>query len=857
LYSDGITLMRTLEEKTFKLFCAAGEHSTMNTSELRETFAMLEREDDNVLVDLIGTVTPLEWSILQAAQSCLEECGETVLSFDEFCKFVQCSHHSLTGQLALLRILKDARELIKVSTKTEQIQLEIAAAHEAFARSNCTVLWNAFKADTALEMCKLEMQNGLGHLRSATVPSYLGPALASVIDACENVLPSDEEGIRFDGFLQAICGPDPDSRVMRVSVTMEACKGLFVEQQVTRKLEIDRAISNLENELEQAKRLNDKAAINASSKALQENMSQRASLISLVQTAQMNHQMAEMTGGGVPETTEEEEAEGSEEEEEEEEEEEAEEETNEAEEAEIDASTGDTPNPFGDLGAQMKIMVSQLQICSSFSSSITIEWPQLFVDLSREAQAVNLDIVGMFGIGCAVPMPYYNQLVLHIAGPFFLVALIWARAYATYILKPNCTWAEADNQRARDEQLLYFTIYPICSQMVLRAFKCRNILGTYYLVADLEEECYTQKWMNNAIIALVGIALYPIGILAYSYVRLVRNQHKLWAVRKMKDRYGLLFARYEPEFFYWELTEMARKLALTSLVIYVKSGTLLQVLTAMGIAIIFLLMHFKYQPFLEDADDNLQTVSLLSSVLTLWGAALLMGKDPEEPELVGLFMMCINVFVILLVVYGFVVDTGPAMIQSYYQQYLDVKEAARVAENELAKMQNKSDAAAERKTPSHGKVMDTSSVVVGIQSKYDQQICATNQNQKKEPKKHNAQDEAGEDDAHFAASKRAAFLAERDAEESMAANNSAHEVHLDIIQQLFPRYDLDASGTLNSEEELFMLTMNTVHQAKLDIRVEEMEAAIAKKAKLIAAQPMTTEKFTEWFSHNIAKTKRT
>ena len=44
-------------------------------------------------------------------------------------------------------------------------------------------------------------------------------------------------------------------------------------------------------------------------------------------------------------------------------------------------------------------------------------------------------------------------------------------------------------------------------------------------------------------------------------------------------------------------------------------------------------------------------------------------------------------------------------------------------------MQNKSDAAAERKTPSHGKVMDTSSVVVGIQSKYDQQICATNQNQ--------------------------------------------------------------------------------------------------------------------------------
>ena len=65
---------------------------------------------------------------------------------------------------------------------------------------------------------------------------------------------------------------------------------------------------------------------------------------------------------------------------------------------------------------------------------------------------------------------------------------------------------------------------------------------------------------------------------------------------KMRDRYGLLFSRYETAFCNWELTEMQRKLWLTSLVAFVQPGTVTQVMFALLIANVFTVMHIKFQP---------------------------------------------------------------------------------------------------------------------------------------------------------------------------------------------------------------------------------------------------------------------
>merc|ERR1712072_452359 len=182
--------------------------------------------------------------------------------------------------------------------------------------------------------------------------------------------------------------------------------------------------------------------------------------------------------------------------------------------------------------------------------------------------------------------------------------------------------------------------------------------------------------------------MYPLGILFYTFLILRRNRHKLFISLKLKRRYGMLYARYEQQYYYWELTEMARKLLLCSLIIYVQPGTIMQVIGAMAIASIFTCAHIKCQPFEEDLDDNLQSCSLVSTVFTLWAAALLMAPPPHHP-MVGPFMVMVNVAVFLLAIYTLVMDTIPSAIDDYKQKFAHAQAALALVQAKMAEREEK------------------------------------------------------------------------------------------------------------------------------------------------------------------------
>merc|ERR1712072_1041076 len=104
---------------------------------------------------------------------------------------------------------------------------------------------------------------------------------------------------------------------------------------------------------------------------------------------------------------------------------------------------------------------------------------------------------------------------------------------------------------------------------------------------------------------------------------------------------------------------------------FIRPGTMLQVLAALLFGGIFTTMHIKSQPFLDDQDDALQLCSLLSATLTFWAAALILAADPANcspetagasPAMVGIFMVLINVSVLGLALYVAITDTLPAVI---------------------------------------------------------------------------------------------------------------------------------------------------------------------------------------------------
>lgn len=60
--------------------------------------------------------------------------------------------------------------------------------------------------------------------------------------------------------------------------------------------------------------------------------------------------------------------------------------------------------------------------------------------------------------------------------------------------------------------LAAFLRYPSLSAKMLQVFNCREIHGGWYLVADMDIECYTPVHDTYTSLASLGVLLYPIGI---------------------------------------------------------------------------------------------------------------------------------------------------------------------------------------------------------------------------------------------------------------------------------------------------------------------------------------------------------
>jgi len=340
----------------------------------------------------------------------------------------------------------------------------------------------------------------------------------------------------------------------------------------------------------------------------------------------------------------------------------------------------------------------------------------------------------------------------------------------------------------------------------------------YYLNADLRKECFTEEWVQNACLALTGVALYVAGIPTTSLILLSRNKHKLHSDEKCQDRLGFLFERYEPQCYWWEVTEMNRKLLLCSVIVFIVPGSITQIVSALAIATFFFAIHFKYTPFDEDTDDNLQTVSLASTILTMWGAIILTSK--EDFPGTGLILVFINLMVVMLSLYIMAIDTFPTMygeLMSYIEACMALAKVTAYDSDDSGEAKTKP-----RTRDGEGEAKPVPATANEIKSKAD-----------------------------FPSASNRCIL-------TSCTHESATPVVLSIaseedIQKLFRRYDFDGSGTMNSAEEFKNLVINVTSYAtqaapELHVQLNVLEDAIAKTAPAVEVSPMDLPTFIAWWT---------
>jgi hypothetical protein len=102
-------------------------------------------------------------------------------------------------------------------------------------------------------------------------------------------------------------------------------------------------------------------------------------------------------------------------------------------------------------------------------------------------------------------------------------------------------------------------------------------------------------------------------------------QQREEALRKV----GFLFSAYKPAFYYWEVVELGRKLALTSILALIAPGTGGQVVAGLLLSLFMLLLNSRCKPYASELVNTVDMLAQLNLTLFLL-VALLLKVDLDQ-----------------------------------------------------------------------------------------------------------------------------------------------------------------------------------------------------------------------------------
>eukprot|EP00945_MAST-04E_sp_MAST-4E-sp1_P006379 g6379.t1 len=220
-------------------------------------------------------------------------------------------------------------------------------------------------------------------------------------------------------------------------------------------------------------------------------------------------------------------------------------------------------------------------------------------------------------------------------------------------------------------------VYPSLSTRIIRLFACTQIGAKTVLVFDNSVQCFTTKWLSYMTGAIVAGLIFVVGIPALFLILLKRAREldvaKNWAIgvrfpkkrqlllkeakedadlhqefwtldkdgdgehtikeeevavkhflrrKNMRfyrtyDRLGFIYYAYKEDIWWYELTELMRKLLLNGFMVLVPQGVVSRVTVGLLVCLVFLLVLNHVRPYKAASDDLLQNMCHVQLFLTI------------------------------------------------------------------------------------------------------------------------------------------------------------------------------------------------------------------------------------------------
>jgi hypothetical protein len=133
-------------------------------------------------------------------------------------------------------------------------------------------------------------------------------------------------------------------------------------------------------------------------------------------------------------------------------------------------------------------------------------------------------------------------------------------------------------------------------------------------------------------VLLLHFLVFWYGDLGYHYLLglFCRGISKEFDVVEIREKYGFLFNGYKRNYYYWESVNMYRKITIIFISVFLRvAGVITQALVVFLVLIIFLVFNIKLQPFAFKSLNDMEILSIITSMLTIYCGLFYLSDMPE------------------------------------------------------------------------------------------------------------------------------------------------------------------------------------------------------------------------------------
>ena len=220
---------------------------------------------------------------------------------------------------------------------------------------------------------------------------------------------------------------------------------------------------------------------------------------------------------------------------------------------------------------------------------------------------------------------------------------------------------------------IMYLLFPTLITGAFELFDCRQIdfdetPNVQWLAIDFEEQCYVgQHLLMVWLLGVSQLILYVVGLPLLMLWFLARNRNNL-DKHVTRFRYGMLYASYKPERFYWEIFLSLRKIIVVAVSVFGPAmGPARQALLVQFILLVCIVLEIIGEPFEEATARHkilgkLEAATLMVLWGTMWCGSLIFSsvqvQDNKTVNACSVIVGIINSAMIIMLIVRYVQELG-------------------------------------------------------------------------------------------------------------------------------------------------------------------------------------------------------